>query len=172
MSHKAGFTLIELVVVLSIAAIITTVALPSFNALVKNNRATSQANEVLSAIKLTRSEAIKRSQRMTLCPRANPRTDPETCSNSNNWATGALVFSDVTGTIGTFDTNDVMIKVMSSLSGASTLTSTGTTLQYLPSGDVASAVTLTLIMNNCTGKQSKEIRVTLTGRGKINSRNC
>jgi len=169
---NSGFTLIELLVTISIAAIITTVAVPSFTSMIKNNRATFQANALLAGLNLARSESIKRGQRVTVCPRKNPRTTPETCSNSTNWVTGALVFTDETGTRGLFDSSDVIIRVLDTLSGNPTVIGTNTNVQFLPSGDSQAATTITLTMPNCRGEQSKEIEVTLTGRGKINRITC
>jgi len=61
MPSRRGFTLVELLVVIAIIAILATLAAPSFQDLLKANRVTSQSNEIVSLITLTRSEAIRRS---------------------------------------------------------------------------------------------------------------
>ena len=55
-----GFTLLELMVTVAVAAILTTVAVPGFRDLVQNNRVTSQTNELVAALTMARTEAIKR----------------------------------------------------------------------------------------------------------------
>ena len=55
-----GFTLIELMVVIAIAAIIMTIAVPSFAQLVGQQRVKAAANDFKSAVALARSEARKR----------------------------------------------------------------------------------------------------------------
>jgi type IV fimbrial biogenesis protein FimT len=54
-----GFTLIELLVALAVLVIIVAFAAPSFVSLIENNRVTTQANTLLAAVNLARSEAVK-----------------------------------------------------------------------------------------------------------------
>jgi len=90
---QRGFTLIELLVTIAIAAIVLTIAVPNFIVFVQNNRLTSQANDLVTALNYARSEAIKRGVRVTVCSRA---TDAA-CAGSTTWDTGWLVFVDTNG---------------------------------------------------------------------------
>jgi type IV fimbrial biogenesis protein FimT len=56
----SGFTLLELVITIAIAGILMAMAIPSFNAMMRNNRLTTYANEMVTSLNLARSEAIKR----------------------------------------------------------------------------------------------------------------
>jgi len=90
----AGFTLIELIIVVALAAIIMTLAVPSFQTMVANNRITAHTNELVMAINLARSEAVKGNVRVILCRSANPTASPPACGGSaNNWTTGWIVFA-------------------------------------------------------------------------------
>jgi type IV fimbrial biogenesis protein FimT len=55
-----GFTLLELMVAIVVLAILATVGVPSFRDLVQSNRATTQANELVTALNVARTEAVKR----------------------------------------------------------------------------------------------------------------
>jgi type IV fimbrial biogenesis protein FimT len=66
MKKKTGFTLVELMVTLVVAAILLTVGVPSFLETIRRNRTTSQANELVTALNLARSEAVKRSMQVTV----------------------------------------------------------------------------------------------------------
>lgn len=59
MKKQTGFTLVELMITLALAAIILTFAVPGFQNTIRNTRAPTQANTFVSALNLARSEAIK-----------------------------------------------------------------------------------------------------------------
>ncbi len=88
-----GFTLIELMVTVSVAAILLAVGVPNFSDMVKNNRMATTANELVGALNLARSEAIKRGVRVTVCKSAGGAT----CTTSGNWEQGWIVFTDLNG---------------------------------------------------------------------------
>ncbi|MEE9320319.1 MAG: GspH/FimT family protein [Granulosicoccus sp.] len=85
--HK-GFTLIELVVAMAVAAVLVGVAVPSFTSAIKNNRLQSQTRELQMALLKARSEAVKGRDDMTICARATDAT----CGT--DWDNGWLVFID------------------------------------------------------------------------------
>lgn len=80
-----GFSLIELMVVLSIAAILTGIGVPSFRTLIQSQRMTTTVNDFLAAINLTRSEALQRGVRVDMVPAD---------AKSADWTTGWTVFVD------------------------------------------------------------------------------
>lgn len=55
-----GFTLVELMVTIAVAAILITVAVPSFQEIIKRNQVVAQNNELIALIHLARNEAIRR----------------------------------------------------------------------------------------------------------------
>lgn len=83
----SGFTIVELMVTVAIAGILLAVAVPSFNQMTVNSRLTAQANDMVGALNLARSEAIKRNTRVSFC-RATSET-ATTCATSaaawTNW---------------------------------------------------------------------------------------
>lgn len=59
-SHKVkGFTLVELMVTLTVVAILGAVAVPSFRTFLQNQRRSSAVSDLVLALNLARSEAVK-----------------------------------------------------------------------------------------------------------------
>lgn len=99
-----GVTLIELMVALAVLAILVSVGVPSFVNLVKDTRMRSSVNALVTAMRVARSEAIKRGGTVSFCASA----DFATCTAG---ATRAyIVFSD-TGTAFQVDGSDEVIHV-------------------------------------------------------------
>lgn len=87
---QSGFTLIELMITLAIAVILLMIGVPSFQETIRQNRLTAYANEFVGALNLARSEAIKRSVRITVCKSA----DGVSCTTSGGYQQGWIVFND------------------------------------------------------------------------------
>lgn len=84
-TESMGFSLIELMVTLSIAVILLGVAVPNFRTLIQNQQMTTTVNDLFAAINLTRAEAIQRGRRVDLVPAD---------ADGKGWATGWIVFVD------------------------------------------------------------------------------
>lgn len=88
--YCAGFTLVELLVVITIAAILQAVAVPAMADFVNASRQTNAINTLLVSLHLARSEAIKRKQRAVVCKSETGQA----CTSSGEWGQGWLVFHD------------------------------------------------------------------------------
>lgn len=82
--RQVGFTIIELMVALTIASVMMFFALPAFNDFTTQRRMTSNVNLLISGISLARSEATRRGADVTL-----QRTD--TTDDTNEWGGGFCV---------------------------------------------------------------------------------
>lgn len=77
-----GFTLVELLVVVAVALILYSAAVPSMRDLIDGRRVRSAADELLAAMHLARSEAIHRAERVDLQ------------AADNDWRRGWTIFVD------------------------------------------------------------------------------
>jgi type IV fimbrial biogenesis protein FimT len=66
----AGFTLIEMLVVVAVIAILSTVAMPSFTGIIARHRAKAAASDLHITLMKTRSEALKRNVNVKISPDA------------------------------------------------------------------------------------------------------
>lgn len=80
--RAAGFTIVELMFTVFIAAILFAVAVPSFRQMMANNRLATQSNDMIGAVNIARSEAITRNTDVVLCRAASETAT--TCSGSTN----------------------------------------------------------------------------------------
>jgi len=84
-----GVTLIELISVLAMVAILTSIAVPGFSSLYHDAERTSAVNNLLHALYLARSESIKRHAMVSVCR----SVDSIVCANASaGWSDGWMVF--------------------------------------------------------------------------------
>lgn len=88
MTRQFGIALPELVITLVIVSLLAFLAIPSFAHLLRRSEANGETNRILSLLALARSEAIKRSQVITLCK----SSDQVECGG--NWQDGWMLFVD------------------------------------------------------------------------------
>ena len=91
-SKPCGFTLIEMMVAISIAAILLAVAIPSFQSLIKRNAIENLQTRLAAALTAARSEAASRNVVTTLC--ANKAG---LVCEVDEWSSGWIVFTDLDG---------------------------------------------------------------------------
>ncbi len=94
LARMRGFTMIELMVVIAIAAILATVAVPALQGTVRDFRQRSALSLLVSDLNQARGEAIKRNSRVLLCVRNGAGTG---CSSSASWLSGWVVCTDSDG---------------------------------------------------------------------------
>src|SRR5690242_13973526 len=87
MKHQAGFTIIEVLVTITVVAVLVSTAVPSFTTTIKNGRLATQGNDLLGAFLFARSQAIAKSIDIRVCV----STDQATCASSSNWEDGWVV---------------------------------------------------------------------------------
>ncbi len=136
---SAGFSLIELMVVVSIIAIGLGLALPELSGFARRNQISSATNDLLSAINLARTEAIKRGASVVICASNNSTTAAPSCGG--NWEQGSIVFVD-TNTNGSRQTAEEIVRVTSASPANVTiqLNSAQTQIRFAPNGMLNGAV--------------------------------
>lgn len=140
-NKQSGFSLTELVIALAVLAILVSMAAPSFSSSMQNARLSSRYNDMVGALQLARSEAVKRNLPVAVCARA---TDS---SCGQDWSNGVLVFVDDGATANTIETGEAILRILeparagtniaafgsSSASGSASFIQR-TNLRFMPSG--------------------------------------
>ncbi len=154
LKQQRGFTFLELMITLTVAGILSALAFPSFVTMTKNNRLTTQANDFILALNLTRSEAVKRGT-------------PATITASGSWTNGWTVAA----TAGTVRIGDALQDSM-----ALTNDNANTVITYSSSGTAAgNTVNAPGIFELCddrTGEIGRQISISTTGRVEVDDFTC
>lgn len=101
MKHSPGFTLVELLITLVVAAILLAWGVPSFQRFMDRTTLTSETNQWVGMINTARSEAITRSQRVSICRTTDPDCDGTgtcPCGGAASFHDGVLIFTSDPGT--------------------------------------------------------------------------
>ncbi len=118
-----GISLIEILIVLTLIGFFALVALPGLNHFYQSNQATTQVNQIITALHFARSEAILRNEIVIFCPSRNQSQ----CGG--NWRDGQIVMS----------TNEKVLQAYPALKSQTALIWKSTLgdnqqLRWLPSG--------------------------------------
>tara|TARA_Y100000766_G_scaffold205920_1_gene177719 strand:+ start:914 stop:1435 length:522 start_codon:yes stop_codon:yes gene_type:complete len=171
--HK-GLSLIELLVALSIGAIIMVFALPGFESIIRHNQAQQLAGEWASALRYARSEAIQRAHGVSICPSAN--TDYSSCGS--NWSMGWIIFpNENEDTVMNNDDTEFPLRVHRQLSNNLTLTAqpSNTLITFSSRGFVDTAdvgTVFSIQANGCSGPNLHRITLLLNGDISVSTDNC
>lgn len=66
--NARGFTIIEIVVTISVLALLISLAAPMYNSITANNRTRAAAYSLVASLSLARSEAVKRNTTVSVAP--------------------------------------------------------------------------------------------------------
>jgi len=175
--RSRGFTLVELVTTMAVAGILVTLAVPSFSEVIKNNRLITQENDFVTTLNLARSEAIRRSSRITVCK----SSDQVSCSSAGGWEQGWIAFNDVNGDGVVTNPATNVLRVHGALSNGVTLNGDANLVDYISyvssgatqkfAGGASATQPGLLIMCDDRGfvSQAKGIQISATGRVSTDS---
>ena len=158
-NSNRGVTLVELLVTLVIAAILLTLAAPSFNEFIQRSNTSTAVDKFVESINLARSEAIKRGLQVVIR------------KTGSHWEDGWTIFSDNNrnGQLSTTD-GDELLYSQSKLEHGFTLrtdSTTSTWFAYLPSGfikgDISNNTKFFLCRNDKDKPKSRTIKVNNAG---------
>ncbi|MFA6970205.1 MAG: GspH/FimT family pseudopilin [Gallionella sp.] len=163
---QTGVTLMELMVVVAVAAIMALVAAPSFTGLINTTKQSSAASQLVADLNRARSESIKRNSRVLLCVRNTAGTN---CGTGTNWQNGWMICQDSTNDNtnncdASTTSNPSPIVTHQALDSRLTLTGSANLIQFNPNGTQGAAGAATLTLNGTwTGATAKTVSIAATG---------
>ena len=172
-----GFTFIELMIVMTMVAVMAAIALPNIGQFIANNRLKSQMYNMLESINIARTEAVKRKVKIVMCRSADPTATPPVCGGTaNTWTSGWIVYArgdtadaDETYTVGV----DTIVGIGNAADDTVNVMSNGEGnrfLIYKPDGSLDEDGTVEYaICDNRGIDYGKKISIALVGRASITS---
>lgn len=164
MTGEKGFTLIELMVTIAIAAILVTVAVPSFSNFITNNRLNIVADEIVNTINFVRSESVKRNSPIVFCRVASATAT--TCDSDDVWSHWVILAGTNVIRRGDLNSYNSTLSVKSDLTddrvvfGGDGLARTG--------GSLINESTFTICSNSGSGDSTRTVAFGAASRISIN----
>lgn len=160
--QQKGVTLVELMITVSIVAIILTLVGPSIQSILINNSIVAEINETSSLIQYARHHAIDEQAEVVVCP----SKDYSVCSN--DWNDPKIVFIDKDDNAIRAVTEELLVT-----SGSSSLTSlmTNTTdiIKFTGTGEANETTEILLCHKDGKSEYARSLSVTLQGRVKMST---
>jgi type IV fimbrial biogenesis protein FimT len=101
--QRNGFTLVDLIITLSVTSILLTIGLPSLSTQIQHTRVKAATNSLLEAINLTRTQAVSANKRATI-------------RKQNEWEGGWEIFIDADND-GIRDNDEAIVRQYEQLKG-------------------------------------------------------
>jgi len=171
----AGFTLFELMMTITVLGVLLGIGVPSFTDAIRNNRTAAQANELVTAFAVARSEASRRGMPVAICAASDATQTACAAVTQNSWANGWIVFTDINGTAGSVDAGDQILQTWPAINSALTLTSGNTGFVRFGANGApipATSTTFDLQHSSCTGANHRRLQLNIIGRVQLTKQAC
>ncbi len=116
----AGFTLIELIVSVTVAAVLLSTGVPALTGFVLDSRRSAAVADFVAALQFSRNQALVNRKTVSLCRSANAGLARPSCAASTGWEAGWIVFEDADAD-GVLGPAEILLRRHEALDGKLTL---------------------------------------------------
>jgi type IV fimbrial biogenesis protein FimT len=144
-SRLRGFSLVELMVTITVMAILLAIAVPSFREVIHRNRVSSASNALLASLAYARTEAITRGQMVSMCP----SSDGSACTSSGTaFDPGWIVYTYPAGAASAnqaYAAPSILLRANGAQAGVSIQSSASAVITFGQQGQLKPSTPLTFI---------------------------
>ena len=155
--NQAGLTLLELLIAISIVAILLTTVAPAIQSIVKTSRITADLNSLSAVAQRARFTAVDEQSNVIMCP----TTNYESCVSS--WQNATMIFVDENGN-GSRDTSEPLITTSDPLNSSNTIYGISGAITFNEQGGISQAATITVCPKDNNSKYASALILSLYGR--------
>jgi type IV fimbrial biogenesis protein FimT len=156
-----GFTLLELMTAIAVMGILLGIGVPAFTSMIRANQIAAESSNLVSALTLARSEALKRGVRVSVCAAG---ADLESCAEEADWSNGWILFEDDFGDAGVIDDSDVLLQSWGAPADGVVLDTDKIAVTFSRQARAEFEATFQVKKTGCSGDQQREIYVDISGR--------
>ena len=159
MKREFGFTLLELMITMTLISLVMAIGMPSMRVFIQNDRLVTQINTMVGHLAYARSEAVTRHQPVVICASSNL-----TSCSSTNWAEGWIVFVDADRS-SDLTAGEELLRQQQAMSGDVTFTSSiGAVVSYDERGFAPNSIGTFSLCDDRGTSEMKSISISATGR--------
>ncbi|MGJ8581158.1 MAG: GspH/FimT family pseudopilin [Psychromonas sp.] len=125
--HLRGFTLIEMLITIAIAAILLTIVVPSFNSIIESSKERATRDTLASAVYTAKQQSQSERVNVYLCATA----DGASCKNTTDWGSDWLIYQDDDSS-GDYNNSDTIIANFNTKT--TLITSSSEEVKFMPTG--------------------------------------
>jgi type IV fimbrial biogenesis protein FimT len=160
----AGLSLLELMTVITIVAILMSIAATTYRSITVGYRISGEINGLLGDVQYARSEAIKQGQNVVICVST---TGVDCAAGNTNWNQGWIVFVDPTGGKTTNNNGALVLRQQAAFTSTDTLTDGATSNLSFDREGLAVGTATVLLLHNSTNDATKTRCLEVTNIGGV-----
>lgn len=176
-TRQRGFSLLELMITLSVAAILLVIAVPNFRNLMHRSQVSSASNELVASLSYARTEAITRGQLVSMCS----STDNESCADNATFESGWIIYTYPAGSASVgkdyVAADSVLLRAITPRTGVSVRAKTSDVITFGQQGQLRPSTPLRFVTcysgGDGVGESSSKVpgaQVDVNGSGSVVSK--
>lgn len=165
-----AFTLIELMITIAVAAVLISLATPSFRYLMVTNALTTASNDIVSALNVAKMEAIKRNAKTQFCSNDATTNTADTLGTACGTKSAAVnVLTSGTTSVAILDASTAIQGSVRLSGNIQALRFGGPGLGYAPAGTSPYSGTVAIVCSSAISTQNRRVISVATGGSVIST---